>query len=608
VERRDAMKGRETVCLRCGSLIGGKYRILQEIGHGGMSRVYLAVNETVNRKWAVKELRKDTEADGRLAKQGLLREIEILKKLRHPGLPEIMDVVEEQGRFYLVMDYLEGHPLSERLEREGRQPVEQVIRWGIELCDILCYLHAQSPAVVYRDMKPANIMEKVDGRLALIDFGTAREFKGQNGMDTVNFGTVGYAAPEQFGGSGETDVRSDIYSLGATLYHLSTGQHPGAGMGRLQNHSNIGLTRGKVESGFAQIIRKCTRKDPCRRYQSCAEVAQALEKLVGTKRHWKIIVGKWRFCLLVCVCAGIVGIGTAFFAKNSVSDNWIIRSSNEGKRLISVKNIFRGKKVKSEDFEEELAQSELYERGLAQAETYEDYHALIMQYPERVEGYLGLVHSMISDSLLTREEGEQLNQLWLETSETERASKGKEDDTVLRRLQEENPEGYAQVCDAVGSAFLRFYEINVDRDRYLSAKRWFEEVKSVFSAAESYCRIADCLELISQYQGARTVQVEKRYKAERDLWEEVKILRTEALELENVDDRLQVWMEIDHLIKMNTGLFLEAASGEELRQFLSGMSDKMRQEGQPEIQQTVLQIRQSIEETIEKIESAGGNG
>ncbi|WP_294783266.1 serine/threonine-protein kinase [uncultured Eubacterium sp.] len=601
------MKDREDTCLLCGSLIGGKYRILQEIGHGGMSRVYLAVNETVNRKWAIKELRNGTETDMELAKRGLLREIDMLKKLRHPGLPGIFDVVEEKGRFFLVMDYIQGQPLSERLEREGRQSEEQVVHWGMELCEVLGYLHAQSPAVIYRDMKPANIIEKTDGTLALIDFGTAREFKGGNGMDTVCLGTVGYAAPEQFGGSGETDARSDIYSLGATLYHLAIGQHPGAGMGRLQNSSRRGGIKERLSPGLEQIIRKCTRKDPRRRYQSCEELAHALQKIGKINRERRIVRGHWCYRLVLWIGVGIFCAGTAFYLNGVARDQWLLSGNGESENLAGDKKIFGVKKVRPETSKQELVRSGRYEQELLQAETYEDYHYLILRYPERTEAYLALVHSMISDLVLTREEAEQLNQLWLEKIIPEKEAE-EQGETVIQRLSDANQEGYTQVCYTVGTSFLQFYEVNVDKDRYVSAKRWLKGAENAFPAAKSYGRIADCLELISQYQGARTVQVEKRYEEERTLWENVQMLRREASELKMVDDRLQVWTEIDHLINTNMTAFLEAASSEELRQFLSGISEEMQGESQIEIQQTVVQIQQRIEETIQKIESAGGNG
>lgn len=578
-ERRDVMNVGGECCLRCGSLIGGKYRILQEIGHGGMSRVYLAVNETVNRKWAIKELRKDALEDGKLANQRFLREIEMLKKLQHPGLPGIMDVVEENEHFYLVMDYIKGVSLDERLAKEGGQPDAQVIQWGIELCDILGYLHTQSPSVIYRDMKPANIIEKEDGSLALIDFGTAREYKGQNEMDTVRLGTVGYAAPEQFLEGAQTDSRSDIYSLGATLYHLATGQHPGAGMENLQKCRSRRVTKEKLSPGLEQIIRKCIRKDPRRRYQSCKELMHALQKLLKKKGRRKVVCRYWHMCIVTCICAGIVSVGTIIFVRQG------------GAKSIS---------------EAQEGGTKMYEQELAQAETCEDYHQLIVRYPERTEAYLALVHSMISDLVLTREERERLNLLWVERPEEKSAPEEQRKGRLLQKLHEENPEGYVQVCYLVGTSILQFYEINVDRDRYMSARRWFAEAENVFPAAKSYCRIADCLDLIRQSQESRTVQVERKYEAERSLWKHVQSLQKEALELESVDDRLQVWEEIDHLISRNVPLFLEIVSAENLSQFLGEIAEKMQQEKQPEIQQTVTQIRQNIAETIQKIESAGG--
>lgn len=249
----------------------------------------------------------------------------------------------------------------------------------------------------------------------------------------------------------------------------------------------------------------------------------------------------------------------------------------------------------------------MYEQELAQAETCEDYHQLIVQYPERTEAYLALVHSMISDLVLTREEREELNLLWVERPEEKSAPEEQRKGRLLQKLHEENPEGYAQVCYLVGTSILQFYEINVDRDRYMSARRWFAEAENVFPAAKSYCRIADCLDLIRQSQESRTVQVERKYEAERTLWKHVQSLQREALELESVDDRLQVWEEIDHLISRNVPLFLEIVSAESLSQLLGEITEKMQQEKQPEIQQTVIQIRQNIAETIQKIESAGGN-
>ena len=212
--------------LKIGSLVDGKYKILSKVGQGGMSVVYMAINEKANKTWAVKEVRKDGVLDFEAVKQGLVAETDILKKLSHPNLPSIIDVIDTDDSFIIIMDYIQGNLLNKALEEYGAQPQDRVIEWAKQLCDVLGYLHSRQPPIIYRDMKPANIMLKPDGNVTLIDFGTAREFKEKNLADTTCLGTVGYAAPEQFGGMGQTDARTDIYCLGATLYHLVTGCNP----------------------------------------------------------------------------------------------------------------------------------------------------------------------------------------------------------------------------------------------------------------------------------------------------------------------------------------------------------------------------------------------
>ena len=206
--------------LQIGSVVDGKYRLLSEIGHGGMSVVYLAINERANKTWAIKEVRKDGGNDSEVVQQGLIAETEMLKKLHHPHLPSIVDVIDNQDSFLIVMDYIEGKSLQSILNHNGPQKKEHVIEWAKQLCDTLGYLHSRTPAIIYRDMKPANVMLNPDGKnVTLIDFGTAREYKMQSVGDTTWLGTRGYAAPEQFGGHGQTDARTDIYCLGATMYH-----------------------------------------------------------------------------------------------------------------------------------------------------------------------------------------------------------------------------------------------------------------------------------------------------------------------------------------------------------------------------------------------------
>ncbi|HIX29232.1 MAG TPA: serine/threonine protein kinase [Candidatus Blautia stercoravium] len=307
--------------LEIGSLVDGKYKILNEIGQGGMSVVYLAMNERANKQWAIKEVRKDGVKNFAVVKQGLMVETDILKKLHHPNLPSIIDVIDGDGTFLIVMDYIEGRHLESLIKEYGVQNQEDVIAWAKQLCDVLAYLHSRKPPIIYRDMKPSNIMLKPDGKVMLIDFGTAREFKETSVEDTTCLGTQGYAAPEQYGGQGQTDARTDIYCLGATLYHLLTGHNPGEPPYEMYP---IRYWNHDLSSGLEEIILKCTQKNPEDRYQSCGELLYALEHYneldIEYKRKQAL---KWRSFLCTFALTVLAGAGAMGFhlAEKNVTAN-----------------------------------------------------------------------------------------------------------------------------------------------------------------------------------------------------------------------------------------------------------------------------------------------
>ena len=214
--------------LEIGSLLDGKYKILNKIGQGGMSIVYLAMNEKANKQWAIKEMRKEKNKNCEVMRQSLITETNLLKELKHPYLPSIADIIENEDTIIIVMDYVEGRALSDILSEKGTIDEASVVEYAIQLCDVLDYLHSQNPPIIYRDLKPSNIILKPDGKITLIDFGTARRYNYDSISDTTCLGTIGYAAPEQFAGENlrQTDARTDIYNLGATMYHLLTGVNP----------------------------------------------------------------------------------------------------------------------------------------------------------------------------------------------------------------------------------------------------------------------------------------------------------------------------------------------------------------------------------------------
>lgn len=255
-----------------GSVIDGKYEILRKIGQGGMSVVYLAMDTHLNKQWAVKEIRKKGNGkDDVVIVNSLLAEANMMKKLDHPSLPRIVDIIDNGEIIFVVMDYIEGESLDKILLEYGPQPEELVIAWAKQLCDVLSYLHSQKPPIIYRDMKPANIMLKPEGNIKIIDFGIAREYKEQSLADTTVLGTKGYAPPEQY--SGQTDARSDIFALGMTMHHLLTGIDPRGG----EKYVPVRMWNPELSEGIEIIIDKCVQPAAENRYQNCSDLLYDLE-------------------------------------------------------------------------------------------------------------------------------------------------------------------------------------------------------------------------------------------------------------------------------------------------------------------------------------------
>lgn len=311
-----------------GTVLDGKYEILKEIGRGGMSVVYVAMDLRLNKQWAIKEIRDDGSQDTQTLLKGLEREANILKKVDHPVLPRIVDIIQKENKVYVVMDYVEGRTISEILKEQGAQPQEMVIEWAKQLGSALGYLHSMDPPVIYRDMKPSNVMLKPDGNVKLIDFGTAKEYKIENNADTTALGTRGYAAPEQFGdaqghGIYNTDARTDIYCLGATLYHIVTGKNPCEPPYEIKP---IRQWNPALSSGLEKILVKCTQPDPNDRYQSCSELLYALEHYDELDEQFKK-QSKRKFGLFAAsIVMGLIftGISAAGFAgqQNLLNQNY----------------------------------------------------------------------------------------------------------------------------------------------------------------------------------------------------------------------------------------------------------------------------------------------
>lgn len=272
-----------------GQVINDRYILQYELGRGGMSKVYLARDIKLNMDWAIKVLDVSGKSShAQIYKIATEKEVSLLKSLKHPALPRIVDYFLMDEKMYIVMDYIEGSTLMEILEREGKQREEDVVKWMRAVCDVLNYLHTRKNAIIYRDIKPSNIMLTPEGDIKLIDFGIARTYKSTSNSDTEYLGSRGYAAPEQCSQLGQSDERTDIYGVGATMYHLLTGKHPDQPP---YEFYPIRKWDKSFSRGVQQIVQKCVMTDPQYRYQTAFDVIDALDnyQVEDQKKYGKLV-------------------------------------------------------------------------------------------------------------------------------------------------------------------------------------------------------------------------------------------------------------------------------------------------------------------------------
>lgn len=452
-----------------GQVIDDKYEILKLIGQGGMSRVYLAMDKRLNKQWAIKEIEKRAkDKNNEIVIQSAIAEANLIKQLDHPAIVRIVDIIDNGDVIYIIEDYIEGETLSSVLETQGAQPQELVIEWAMQICEALEYLHTRKPPIIYRDMKPANVMIKPDGNIKVIDFGIAREYKDQSLADTVSLGTKGYAAPEQFGGKGQTDARTDVYCLGVTLYHLLTGQNPCEPPYEIYpiRHWNPQLS-----AGLEAIIQKCTQLNPDDRYQSCAELLYALHHYEEYGAAYRARQKRKLNSFIMTACACVLFL------------------------IVGVLGLFMRTQTNNADYTQNILQAE---KASTTEEKLSYYSTAIDIKPLVMDAYLGMVDAVKDDAAFSTEE--------------ETAIKKKLNANIASLRGEE---GYANLAFEVGKLYWYYYDYGktatADNQitRMKSAIQWFEDAVEYGSEADDFYTMAKIYSDIGKFNRDITLNIEE---------------------------------------------------------------------------------------------------
>lgn len=260
-------------------LTQGAYQIRKNLGKGGMGSVYQVFSAAERKCYAAKVIYNNELTNGK-------EEAQILLKLNHHMLPQVREYYTYDAFTIIIMDYIVGSNMEEYIRKNGPVGKNIAVSFLRQLSDVLLYLHSQEPPVIYRDLKPSNIMVEEERKLKLIDFGTARRYKNEVHNDTMALGTPGYAAPEQLMGSSQSDIRTDIYALGATMYYIVTG----IDIGKPPFEAvPIHTVRTGINQFLEEIIFRCLQKNPGSRFQSVAEILTELDRYecLGRKRTEK---------------------------------------------------------------------------------------------------------------------------------------------------------------------------------------------------------------------------------------------------------------------------------------------------------------------------------
>lgn len=437
--------------LKSGSILEDRYRIGEWIGDGGNGTVYDAVQIRTGRRLAVKEISRET------FDAGAEKTLAVLKNIRHPGLPLIIDVLNREQSVLLVMEYIPGRTLEEEMDSRfsggNGFTVDETLRMGIGLCKILSYLHTLSEPILFRDIKPANIMLRPDGGITLVDLGTLTLQSQLEEESSPSLGTMGYAAPELFRKNAEQGVESDLYSVGAVLHHMITGVNPCQrpfAFRKVRCYRTEGAVNGRNAGslklrGLERILEKCTSFRSADRYRSATELRKALEHpgacvFLNDSAEWKRI---FLAALLLLFSAGA----------------W----------LLSVHSELVSQKLR----EEGAAYCRAKALHTEHEEAFEWLDSALYFSPGDAQAISILLDKILSDGVCTAEEQVRVR------SVLDRVEEGEERDN--EGLLKESPEEYFRIAYRLGTACLYAAEGIPDHG---SAVVWFDEALTAGAAWE----------------------------------------------------------------------------------------------------------------------------
>lgn len=269
--------------LREGDIVDGSWEVIKQIGQGGSGTVYLVRDIELNRLLALKEVPVRNTDQGKRQAKAVVAEVSLLKSLSHPSIPRILKMTHDEHSILIIMDYIEGYSLRSLIAKKNYIEEALIVKWGLALCDTLKYLHNRNPKVIYRDLKPHNVMLSNENHLFLMDFGISREVGPDFDYSKEDrVGTKGYAAPEMRAKNAWFDERSDIYALGRTLYFLATRNSPS--LEKLPNGQELPILPirqydASRSVGLEKIIEKATAYKPTDRYQSVEEMIYDLKNI-----------------------------------------------------------------------------------------------------------------------------------------------------------------------------------------------------------------------------------------------------------------------------------------------------------------------------------------